>query len=150
MNSIKQIEIRARRMEVSEHPAIYASEVRTAQQAEDVCRTFFTDLDSERFLVVMFDARHRPLGFVEVARGSAESCPVDVREVFRAAILMNATSVIVSHNHPSGDPMPSVNDIHLTMRLVQASKLLGITVLDHLIIGGNLSVSMASIGMMPL
>ena len=150
MNSIKQIEIRARRMEVSEQPSIYASEVRTTQQAENVCRTFFTDLDSERFLVVMFDARQKPLGFVEVARGGAESCPVDTREVFRAAVLMNATSVIVSHNHPSGDPTPSVNDIHLTTRLVQAGRLLGIDVLDHLIIGGNLSLSFASMRLMPL
>jgi DNA repair protein RadC len=149
MESIKQIEIRATRMEVREHCGAYATAVRTSQDAERVCRTFFSDLDSERFLVVMFDARQKPMGFIEVARGAAEVCPVDVREVFRAAVLMNASSVVISHNHPSGDPMPSAHDIELTLRLVQASRLLGIAILDHLIIGGDMALSMASLGLMP-
>jgi len=148
MHSIKQIEIRAKRMEIAEHKGAYATSIAHTQAAESVCRTFLQDLDSERFLVVILDTKHRPMGFAEVARGAAESCPVDMREVFRPAVLLNGSAIIVAHNHPSGDPCPSREDLVLTQRLCEAGVLLGMMVLDHLIIAGPRCVSLATLGVM--
>jgi DNA repair protein RadC len=88
-------------------------------------------------IVLCLTTKHRFLAFHEVARGSLDACVVHPREVFKAAILANAAAVIFAHNHPSGDPEPSPDDIQLTQRLVAAGALLGIDVLDSIVIGHN-------------
>lgn len=99
----------------------------------------FVAADTERFVVVGVDARNRVIGIVEIVHGSLSSCMVHPREVFRALITMRkgARACILAHNHPSGDPTPSPDDERLTERLVDAGKLIGIPVLDHLVIGSE-------------
>jgi DNA repair protein RadC len=87
----------------------------------------------ERFFVILLDARGRAIGRHEVARGTLTACLVHPREVFGPAIRARAASVIVAHNHPSGDPTPSAEDVALTERLASAGDLLGIPLVDHVI-----------------
>jgi len=100
----------------------------------------------EVFLVLALDARHRLLREIPVARGTLTSCPVHPREVFRALIREAAAACILVHNHPSGDPEPSPEDLALTRRLVAAGRLVGIEVLDHLVWTAQDFVSLAARG----
>jgi len=95
-------------------------------------------LEQEHLRVFILDTRNRVMDIVEVYHGSLNSSQIRVGELFRAAIRRNAASIIVVHNHPSGDPSPSPEDLAVTRALIEAGKLLDINVLDHLIIGhGN-------------
>ena len=90
----------------------------------------------ETFIVILLDTKKRIIGSPRVATlGLLDRSLVHPREIFRAAVRDGAASVIVAHNHPSGDPTPSEQDIIITRRLVEAGKLLGIPVVDHLILG---------------
>jgi DNA repair protein RadC len=102
--------------------------------------------DREHFLTVLLDGRHRVVGIDDVAVGASGSCPVHPREVFKAAILANATAIIAAHNHPSGDLTPSAEDRVVTKRLAEAGTLLGIPLLDHLIVTGTSFYSMKDSG----
>lgn len=104
-------------------------------------------LEQEHLRVLLLNTRNRLLDICEIYRGSVNSAQVRVAEVFRDAVRRNATAIIVAHNHPSGDPTPSPDDIALTRALVQAGKLLGIEVLDHLIIGRSRFVSLKREGL---
>lgn len=101
----------------------------------------------ETFVAVLLDARGKVIDSVVIALGSAASVEVHPRDVFRHAITRNAHSIVVGHNHPSGDTSPSEADIQLTRRLVDAGKLLGIPVLDHVIVAVRGSTSLASMGL---
>jgi hypothetical protein len=92
-------------------------------------------LAAECFWVVMLDSRGRPLGRRQIARGTLTACLVHPREVFAPAIRARAASVVVVHNHPSGDPTPSAEDLLLTERLREAGELLGIPLVDHIVLG---------------
>lgn len=92
------------------------------------------DALGERFMVVVLDVRNRPRHVAQVAQGSVDHCVVDPRDVFAPAIREHGTAVLIAHNHPSGDPTPSPEDIELTQRLVHAGDLIGMPVLDHVII----------------
>ncbi len=94
----------------------------------------FGDGDQEQFLVLAMSARARVTGFKRIGLGTKTACLVHPREVFRTAIELGAASIIVVHNHPSGDPGPSSEDRELTERLELAGTLLGIPVLDHLVL----------------
>jgi DNA repair protein RadC len=93
------------------------------------------------FHVLSFNMRNVLLADARVAVGTVDSCPVDPREVFRAALASRATCVVLAHNHPSGDPEPSSLDVKLTARLVSGAELMGIRVLDHLVVGDGSYVS---------
>ncbi len=93
------------------------------------------DLDREVFGVLLVDIRNRVTAMHVVSIGDLSGTLVHPREVFKCAILGSAAAIIAFHNHPSGDPAPSREDIALTKRLVDAGKLLGIQVLDHLVLG---------------
>jgi DNA repair protein RadC len=84
----------------------------------------------------------------ELSRGTLDSTVVHPREVFKTALLANAAAVIVAHNHPSGDPSPSADDIALTRRLTQAGNIIGIPVLDHLVIGVRSHFSLREAGLL--
>jgi len=99
-------------------------------------------LDQERLRVVLLNTRNQVMGTPEIYRGSVNSAQVRVAEVLRPAVRENCPALVVVHNHPSGDPTPSVPDVTLTRELVAAGKQLGIDVLDHIIIGQNSFVSM--------
>jgi len=104
-------------------------------------------LEQEHLRVFMMDTKNHVLDIVEVYRGSVNMSQVRIGEVFKAAIRRNATAIIVVHNHPSGDPTPSPDDVAVTRGLVQAGKLLDVDVLDHLIIGQGRYVSLKERGL---
>lgn len=89
----------------------------------------------ERFGVLLLDTKHRLLGVVVVSRGTLDASLVHPREVFRAATDHAAAAIVLFHNHPSGDPTPSVDDVQLTRRLVEAGEIMGIGVVDHVVLG---------------
>lgn len=99
-------------------------------------------LDREEFRVILLDTKNQVLKVETVAVGGLNSSGVEPREVFKSAVRQSAAAVILVHNHPSGDPTPSREDVALTRRLLQAGELLGIEILDHLIIGDNKYVSL--------
>jgi DNA repair protein RadC len=107
---------------------------------------FVVDKRAEHVLAALLDARYRLIRVSRIAVGSLSASLVHPRELFKEAIAASAAAVIVAHNHPSGDPQPSDQDIALTKRLVQAGKLLGIEVLDHLILAAEGTVSLRAAG----
>lgn len=90
--------------------------------------------DCEAFYAIPVDVKNRPLGVEVIALGSVDSCPVDIRKAFRAAIVLGASALIAAHNHPSGNLAPSLEDKALTERLAKAGHLLGLPLLDHVIV----------------
>ncbi len=99
-------------------------------------------LPQEHLRTVLLDTKNRVIRVVNVYAGSLNTAVVRVGEVFREAIRANSASIIVVHNHPSGDPTPSPEDVRMTEMLVDAGKLLDIEVLDHVVIGHNRYVSL--------
>lgn len=98
----------------------------------------FCEMDKmtkEHLIELALSAKGEIIGYHIVAVGDLTGAIVHPREVFQFAIIANAASIIVAHNHPSGDPSPSINDIAITKRLKEAGKLIGIKLLDHLVIG---------------
>jgi len=98
----------------------------------------------EHFLVLLLNARHEVIGKETVSIGSLNASIVHPREVFKPAVVQSAASVILVHNHPSGDPEPSDEDVSITKRLVECGELLGIGVLDHVIVASRGVVSFRS------
>ena len=101
----------------------------------------------ENFVVMYLDTRNRVLEHEILYKGSLNTSLVRVSEVFRGAVRRNCASLVVAHNHPSGDPSPSPEDVALTRRLVDAGKLLDVEVLDHLVIGQNRHFSLREHGL---
>lgn len=104
-------------------------------------------LEQEELWVLLLDTRNRVLRTESIYKGSLNSSQVRVGELFKSAVRRNAAAIIVVHNHPSGDPTPSPDDIAVTRAIVQAGKLLDIEVLDHLIIAGGRFVSLKERGL---
>jgi DNA repair protein RadC len=122
--------------------------VHSPQDAADLIRYEMSALEQEELRVILLDNRNRLLGQPEtVYRGSINSSQVRVGELFKTAIRRNAAALIVAHNHPSGDPTPSPDDVAVTRAIVQAGKLLDIDVLDHLVIGAGKFVSLKERGL---
>ena len=110
--------------------------VRTPDEAAAILRELSRGLDHERFWVIALDTRNRMKGCpIEVSRGILDSSLVHPREVFKSAIQAGCAALVLIHNHPSGDPTPSSEDIKLTRQLIQTGKVVGIKVLDHLVLG---------------
>jgi DNA repair protein RadC len=121
---------------VRDGSAIYDVEnVDAPSEAAKLFRPFVEKADRELFLVAYVNNKNRPLGVNVCSMGSLDATCVTPREVFKGAILANAASVILGHNHPSGDIFPSPEDIDITKNLSKAGKILGIQVLDHIILG---------------
>ncbi|WP_336788377.1 RadC family protein [Paenibacillus sp. MMO-177] len=93
------------------------------------------ELDKEHFVVLFLNSKNSVIGRETISIGTLNASLVHPREVFKAAIRRGAASIIVSHNHPSGNPTPSPEDIHLTQRLAEAGEVVGIELLDHIIVG---------------
>jgi DNA repair protein RadC len=105
-------------------------------------------LEQEYLYVILLDTRNRVLGKpLEVYHGSLNTSLIRTGEVFREAVKANAAGLIVAHNHPSGDPSPSPEDVAVTRALVEAGKLLDVEVLDHLVIGRQRFVSLKERGL---
>lgn len=100
----------------------------------------------EQFGALLLDTRHRVIRAALLSVGSQDATPVQPREVFRQAVLASAAAVVLFHNHPSGDPQPSEDDVHLTARMAAAGDLMGITVVDHVILGDGRYCSLKESG----
>ncbi|ELK39420.1 DNA repair protein RadC [Brevibacillus agri BAB-2500] len=109
--------------------------IRMARDVVELFLKFLDETDREQFFLLCLNTKNEPTALHTVSIGSLDSSIVHPREVFKTAILSNSASVIVAHNHPSGDPTPSREDLQVTKTLQQAGELLGITVLDHIIVG---------------
>ena len=117
------------------HVTTTQKQIRSSVDVLDLFRSMLAGVDREHFLVAMLDQKNKVIGVNVVSTGSLTASVVHPREVFKPAILSNAAALVCCHNHPSGDPTPSQEDRALTKRLVEAGKLLGIAILDHVIIG---------------
>lgn len=126
---------------VKESSKIYevASKISSPSDVRDYIEEVFklSNQAEEVMVMLVLDIKNHVIGAFEVSRGSLDASIVHPREVFKRALLLNGASIIVAHNHPSGDPTPSREDVDVTNRLVEGGNILGIGVLDHLIIGDN-------------
>lgn len=117
-------------------------QVRSPQDVAGLLQLRMGLLQQEHLQVVLLNTKNHVIGVRDVYQGSLNSSMVRVSEVFRDAIKENCASIVVAHNHPSGDPTPSPEDVRVTRDLVAAGKLLDIEVLDHLVIGRNRYISL--------
>lgn len=108
--------------------------VRSPQDAQELAADFIANEDREIFLVMMLNTKNQVIGLHKAHVGSLNASVVHPRDVYKSAVLNNAASIIVSHQHPSGDPTASLEDIQVTKRLAEAGKILGIELLDHVIV----------------
>lgn len=121
--------------------------VQSPQQAADLLSLDLSVLDQEELHVIILSTRNRVIKIEQVYKGSLNTSLIRMADVFRPAIMANGAAVIVAHNHPSGDPSPSPEDIAVTKVMVEAGKLLDIEVLDHVIIGAAGFRSLKSAGL---
>ena len=103
----------------------------------------------EQFGIVMLDTKHRVLRIKLVSMGGLDQTVVEPRDVFREAAIVSASAVVLFHNHPSGDPTPSRDDLDLTDRMIRAGEIIGIDVLDHLILSEQRYYSLVEAGKLP-
>ena len=133
---------------VHSEPLVRGVALRTSA---DVFRHFhgvLRDLKVEQFRVVLLDGKHRVICDVLISQGTLTSSPVHPREVFAAAIRHHAVAMVLVHNHPSGDPTPSADDLEITRRLADVGDLVGIRVLDHVIVGDGTFTSLSDRGLL--
>lgn len=132
-----ELDCRQRRTDV-QMPGGWQMPVRTPPQLAEVFRAYAEDADKESLMAIHLDGRHRPIAFQEVARGSGNVVHVTPRDVFRPAVASaGAVAIVIAHNHPSGDAMPSPDDLDLTRRMNAAGDLVGMPVIDHLVISND-------------
>ena len=125
-----------------ERPAVH-----TPAEAAELVQYEMSALEQEELRVLLLDTRNR-VGHIEtVYRGSVNSSQVRVAEIFKAAIRRNATNIIVIHNHPSGDPTPSPDDVAITRAIIEAGELLDVKLLDHIIVGSGKFISLKERGL---
>jgi DNA repair protein RadC len=112
----------------------------------DYCHTAMSHLQTEQFRVLFLDRKNVLIADEEQARGTVDHVPVYPREVVKRALELNASALILVHNHPSGDPTPSEADIAMTARIQDAAETMGIALHDHLIIGASCELSFRGAG----
>lgn len=117
-------------------------QIRAPGDAANLLMTMIGHKEQEHFVVIYLDTRNRVLDRETLYKGSLNTSLVRIAEVFRSAVRRNCKAIIVAHNHPSGDPNPSPEDVALTRRLVNAGKILEIDVLDHVVVGQTRFVSL--------
>ena len=122
--------------------------IRSPRDAADLVSDELKYLQKEHFVVLFLNTKNRVIGKETLSIGSLNASIVHPREVFRSAIQKSSASIICAHNHPSGDPTPSPEDIEVTRRLAESGKLVGIELLDHLIIADQSFVSLKELGYM--
>ena len=123
---------------IKEYSILYSKRrISSPLDAVNIAREFLETCDREQLIVICLNTKSEPTAIHIVSVGSLNSSIVHPREVFKPAILSNSASIIISHNHPSGCPNPSSEDINITKRRKESGKILGIELLDHIIIGDN-------------
>lgn len=131
--------MKATEVRVTYSPKIKASEraqVKASQTAYEVLLPFYSEIiDHREFsFALLLNTANRVLGVFKISEGGCTGTIMDVRTLFQAAILANATGIILSHNHPSGQLQPSQNDLQITRKMTEAGKVMDICILDHLIV----------------
>lgn len=121
--------------------------IRSVNDAANLVVMDMSLLEKEELRVIVLNTKHNVRCIETVYVGSVNSAMIRVAEVFRSAILHNATSIILAHNHPSGDPTPSPEDVRATELIYETGKSLDIDVLDHMVVGGNRFVSLKERGL---
>lgn len=114
----------------------------------EIVRRHLGDPPQEHFVALLLDTQHAVRGVHTVTVGILDASIVHPRETFRAAILANSAAVVIAHNHPSGDPTPSPEDREVTRQLVEAGRIIGIPVLDHVVIGDGRYLSFVEAGLL--
>ena len=137
---------------VKEKGAMYdvQKKINSPEKAYNAIKTI-TNVQEEAqevFGILILNTKNKIVAAHEVSRGTLNASMVHPREVFKPAVLHNAAAIICFHNHPSGDPEPSRDDIEITNRLVEAGKIMGIEILDHIIVGDDEYVSLKKRGVM--
>lgn len=120
--------------------------IRSPEDGADYMMEEMRSLNQEHFVVLFLNTKNQIIHRQTIFIGSLNASIVHPREVYREAVKRSAASIIVAHNHPSGDPTPSQEDIHVTRRLVESGKMIGIELLDHLVIGDRKFVSLKEKG----
>lgn len=121
--------------------------IKSPKDVADLIQYEMVGLPQENLWVLLLDTRNRVLKIEKLYKGSLNSSTVRVGELFKSALTNNAASIILAHNHPSGDPTPSPEDVALTRAASQAGRLLDVEVLDHIVIGQNSHVSLKDKGL---
>jgi len=124
------------------NPSKKVKPITNPEAAYQYIRSGLKNRDREFFVSILLDVKNIPLGVNLVSIGHLSSSLVHPREVFKPAILASASAMIIAHNHPSGDPTPSADDINVTVMLKQAGEILQIPLLDHIIVGRDSYCSM--------
>lgn len=127
---------------VRERSLTYEAGITGPQDLTAAFRALLEDQDREVFAVAMLDSKHRIRGLQVASVGTLSATLTHPREVFKLAVTANVSAIAVAHNHPSGSPEPSPEDRALTRQLLAAGEILGIRVLDHLVIGDGVHVSL--------
>ncbi|RHJ09026.1 DNA repair protein RadC [Bacillus sonorensis] len=120
--------------------------IRSPEDGYRLMKQLLGDLDREAFIVISLDTKNQPTSINICHIGSLNASIVHPREVMKSVILSNGASFMVGHNHPSGNPAPSREDIEVTKRLVETGKILGIDLLDHIIVGDETFISLKEKG----
>ena len=129
--------IRCRVYLLRENPSNEMISIRNSSDVYELVKEELVNCDRERFLSVMLTVKNDLIGVETVYVGSIHTCVISPRDLFKSAILANAASLILAHNHPSGDLEASTNDLEITKVLIKAGDLLGVKVLDHLIVSNQ-------------
>lgn len=148
---VKAIEIKAA-LELGRRALSYARparpKIRSGTDVADVLMSRFLACETEHFKALLLNTKCEVLKVVDVSAGSIDYTSAAPLDVFRQAVRESAPNIVVAHNHPSGDPEPSRQDIELTKRLKESGKILGVTLLDHVIFGDKRYVSLKDRGLM--
>jgi DNA repair protein RadC len=113
----------------------YSKEINSPEDIFNIYKYRFVDAKEEHFIVVLLDTKNRIIKDKEISVGTLNACVIHPREVFKEAIKESANSIVLVHNHPSGDSSPSDEDLEITEKLREAGEVLDIKVLDHVIVG---------------
>jgi DNA repair protein RadC len=125
------------RLQVVRETKADIGQIGSPKEVVECIRKELQSLDREYIVAVLLDSRINVVGIEEVSKGTLNSALLCSREVYKAATLCNARSIILLHNHPSGDPTPSEEDIKITKRLKNAGDIMGIELLDHITVGSD-------------
>lgn len=143
---MEKLQIVSIRMVKEKELEVNFKNVNSPEYAKEIIKEFIGDMDREYLAVICLDVKNKITSITANSIGSLNSSIVHPREVFKTAILSNSASIIIGHNHPSGDPTPSEEDINVTYSLKEGGRILGIELLDHIIIGDNEYVSLKEKG----
>jgi DNA repair protein RadC len=122
--------------------------IRSPKDVFENYQSLFKDQVRERFVVFWLNSANKVIGFEIISEGILNSSLTHPREVFRGAIVSTSAAIILAHNHPSGNPEPSQEDISITKQIVESGKIIGIPVHDHIIFAGNTYTSLAEKGLL--